>query len=67
KKKLEDLTALHENAAALHSQEKQDMSNKLDRAMQLVSQEQSINMTMQKQLMPAPQEIIKKTWWRFWR
>jgi metal-responsive CopG/Arc/MetJ family transcriptional regulator len=67
KKKLEDLTALHDNEVALHSQEKQDMSNKLDRAMQLVSQEQSINMTMQKQLMPAPQEIIKKTWWQFWR
>lgn len=66
KKKLEDLTALHENAAALHSQEKQDLSNKLDRAMQLVSQEQSINMSMQKQLMPTPQEIIKKSWWKFW-
>ncbi|VVB50746.1 Uncharacterised protein [uncultured archaeon] len=66
KKKLEDLAVLHENAVALHSQEKQDMSNKLDRAMQLVSQEQSINMTMQKQLMPAPQEIIKKSWWKFW-
>jgi len=66
KKKLEDLTALHENAVALHSQEKQDMSNKLDRAMQLVSQEQSINMSMQKQLMPTPQEITKKSWWQFW-
>ena len=66
KKKLEDLTALHENAVALHSEEKQDLSNKLDRAMQLVSQEQSINMTMQKQLMPTPQEITKKSWWQFW-
>ncbi|CAG0965218.1 hypothetical protein METP2_01046 [Methanosarcinales archaeon] len=66
KKKLEDLTALHENAVALHSQEKQDLSNKLDRAMQLVSQEQSINMSMQKQLMPTPQEITKKSWWQFW-
>jgi len=61
KKKLEDLTALHENAVALHNQEKQYLSNKLDRAMQLVSQEQSINMTMQKQLMPTTQEIIKKS------
>lgn len=66
KKKLEDLTALHENAFTLHSQEKQDLSNKLDRAMQLVSQEQSINMSMQKQLMPTPQEITKKSWWQFW-
>ncbi|MFA4871426.1 MAG: hypothetical protein WC623_24720 [Pedobacter sp.] len=66
KKKLEDLTALHENAVALHRQEKQDLSNKLDRAMQLVSQEQSINMSMQKQLMPTPQEITKKSWWQFW-
>ena len=66
KKKLEDLTALHEKAVALHSEEKQDLSNKLDRAMQLVSQEQSINMSMQKQLMPTPQEIIKKSWWKFW-
>ena len=66
KKKLEDLTALHENAVASHSEEKQDLSNKLDRAMQLVSQEQSINMSMQKQLMPTPQEIIKKSWWKFW-
>ena len=65
KKKLEDLTALHENAVALHSQEKQDISNKLDRAMQLVSQEQSINMSMQKQLMQTPQEITKKSWWQF--
>ena len=65
KKKLEDLTALHENAVALHREEKQDLGNKLDRAMQLVSQEQSINMTMQKQLMPATQEIIKKSWWKF--
>lgn len=39
---MEDLAVLHENAVALHSEEKQDMSNKLDRAMQLVSQEQSI-------------------------
>ncbi|MFZ3382416.1 MAG: hypothetical protein WA144_00675 [Candidatus Methanoperedens sp.] len=66
KKKLEDLTALHENAVALHREEKQDLGNKLDRAMQLVSQEQSINMTMQKQLMPTTQEIIKKSWWKFW-
>ena len=41
KKTLEDLTALHEKAVALHNEEKQDLSNKLDRAMQLVSQEQS--------------------------
>ena len=41
KKKPDDLTVLHENAVALHSQEKQDPSNKLDRSMQLVSQEQS--------------------------
>ncbi|MFZ3382418.1 MAG: hypothetical protein WA144_00685 [Candidatus Methanoperedens sp.] len=60
KKKLEDLTALHKNAVALHNEEKQDLSNKLDRSMQLVSQEQSINMIMQKQLMPTTQEITKK-------
>jgi len=45
---------------ALHSEEKQDLSNKLDHAMQLVSLEQSINMSMQKQLMPTTQERIFK-------
>ncbi|MFZ3166368.1 MAG: hypothetical protein WA130_02050 [Candidatus Methanoperedens sp.] len=32
KEKLEALTALHENAVALHSEEKQDLYNKLDPA-----------------------------------
>ncbi len=47
--------------------EVKDLSNKLDHALQLVSQEQSINMTMQKQLMPSQEESTKKNWWQFWK
>ena len=32
----------------------------------LLSQEQSLHLQTQKQIMPSPEEIIKKTWWKFW-
>jgi hypothetical protein len=60
KKKLDEITALHEKAIALHSQEKQDL-------MKLISQEQSLHLQTQRQLMPTPEEITKKTWWHFWK
>ncbi len=33
----------------------------------LLHQEQALHMQLQKQLMPAPQEITKKGWWQFWK
>jgi metal-responsive CopG/Arc/MetJ family transcriptional regulator len=60
KKKLDEITALHEKAIALHSQEKQDL-------MKLISQEQSLHLQTQRQLMPTPEEITKKAWWHFWK
>jgi metal-responsive CopG/Arc/MetJ family transcriptional regulator len=60
KKKLDEITALHEKAVALHSQEKQDL-------MKLISQEQSLHLQTQRQLMPTPQEITNKSWWHFWK
>ena len=60
KKKLDEITALHEKSVALHSQEKQEL-------MKLISQEQSLHLQTQKQLMPAPEEITKKAWWQFWK
>lgn len=60
KKKLDDITALHEKAIALHSQEKQDL-------MKLISQEQSLHLQTQRQLMPMQEEINRKSWWQFWK
>src|SRR5450756_826837 len=60
KKKLDEITALHEKTIALHSQEKQDL-------MKLISQEQSLHLQTQRQLMPTPEEITKKAWWHFWK
>jgi hypothetical protein len=33
----------------------------------LLSQEQSLHLQTQKQIMPGQEEIIKKAWWQFWR
>jgi|NGEPerStandDraft_9_1074522.scaffolds.fasta_scaffold42372_1 hypothetical protein len=60
KKKLDEITALHEKAIALHSQEKQDL-------MKLISQEQSLHLQTQRQLMPTSEEITNKAWWQFWK
>ncbi len=60
KKKLDDITALHEKAIALHSQEKQDL-------MKLISQEQSLHLQTQRQLLPTQEEAKKKAWWHFWK
>ena len=60
KKKLDDITALHEKAIALHGQEKQEL-------MKLISQEQSLHLQTQRQLMPTLEEINKKAWWQFWK
>ncbi|HMB45698.1 MAG TPA: hypothetical protein VKL21_07745 [Candidatus Methanoperedens sp.] len=35
--------------------------------LELLSREQIKSMDMQKKLMPAQEEIIKKNWWQFWR
>lgn len=40
-------------------QEKQDL-------MKLLNQEQSLHLQTQRQLMPTPEEITKKAWWKFW-
>ncbi len=60
KRKLDEITALHEKAIALHGQEKQEL-------MKLISQEQSLHLQTQRQLMPTPEEINKKAWWQFWK
>ena len=60
KKKLDEITALHEKAIALQSQEKQDL-------MKLISQEQSLHLQTQRQIMPTSEEITKKAWWQFWK
>lgn len=41
-------------------QEKQDL-------MKLLNQEQSLHLQTQRQLMPTPEEITKKAWWKFWK
>lgn len=33
----------------------------------LLSQEQSLHLQTQKQVMPSQEEIIKKSWWQFWK
>ena len=33
----------------------------------LLHQEQSLHLQTQRQLMPTPEEINKKTWWKFWK
>jgi metal-responsive CopG/Arc/MetJ family transcriptional regulator len=33
----------------------------------LLNQEQSLHLQTQRQLMPGPEEIIKKNWWQFWK
>ena len=32
----------------------------------LLSQEQSLHLQTQKQIMPTQEEISKKSWWKFW-
>ncbi|OGY42581.1 MAG: hypothetical protein A2Y82_01705 [Candidatus Buchananbacteria bacterium RBG_13_36_9] len=41
-------------------QERQDL-------MKLLNQEQSLHLQTQRQLMPTPEEITKKAWWKFWK
>jgi 5-bromo-4-chloroindolyl phosphate hydrolysis protein len=50
------------------------LKNKLDEAgqekqnlMKLLNQEQSLHLQTQRQLMPTPEEITKKAWWKFWK
>jgi Arc/MetJ-type ribon-helix-helix transcriptional regulator len=33
----------------------------------LLNQEQSLHLQTQRQIMPSPEEITKKNWWRFWK
>jgi hypothetical protein len=33
----------------------------------LLHQEQSLHLQTQRQLMPTPEEINKKAWWKFWK
>jgi hypothetical protein len=33
----------------------------------LLSQEQSLHLQTQKQIMPTQEEINKKSWWQFWK
>jgi metal-responsive CopG/Arc/MetJ family transcriptional regulator len=33
----------------------------------LLSQEQSLHLQTQKQIMPGQEEIAKKAWWQFWK
>ncbi len=44
----------------LSSQEKNNL-------MKLLHQEQALHLQTQKQIMPSPEEIAKKSWWQFWK
>jgi hypothetical protein len=35
--------------------------------MKLLNKEQSLHLQTQRQLMPTPEEIAKKAWWKFWK
>ena len=41
-----------------------DQVKELDR---LLHQEQSLHLQTQKQIMPTPEEVSKKSWWKFWK
>jgi metal-responsive CopG/Arc/MetJ family transcriptional regulator len=57
RKKLDDITALHEKAIASHNQEKNEL-------MRLMSQEQSLHLQTQRLL---PENTDRKPWWQFWK
>ncbi len=40
---------------------------KLDEALKLLSQEQSLHLQTQMQLQPTQEEITRKSWWQFWK
>ncbi len=40
---------------------------KLDETLRLLHQEQALHLQTQRQIMPSPEEIAKKSWWQFWK